>query len=127
MNKITKSIKDVRLNFNLIRHDKIVIMLFFTSLAILLLGVIFLLVYIRPAAFNIPVRFNPNSRVAGKWNELYQMPLLSFVLTFLNLILAIKYYNSERFISYALISASVVINIIIFIQIYLFAYLVGIK
>ncbi|PIP30918.1 hypothetical protein COZ22_04520 [bacterium (Candidatus Howlettbacteria) CG_4_10_14_3_um_filter_37_10] len=127
MNKITKSIKEVRLNFNLIRHDKAAIVLFFMSLAIFILGIAYLLIYIRPVEFNIPVRFNPSSRVAGKWYELYQMPLLSFALTFLNSILAVKYFNSERFIAYTLISASVVINIIIFIQIYLFVYLVGTK
>lgn len=127
MNTILREAHLLRENFKPIKHDKLIVAGWILSGFILLMTLIFLIAKTRAIGFEIPVRYNPYTKTTGNGADLLKMPLLGICIYFINGILATKYYNSERLISYILTGILVAASFMLTIQSFLFVYLLGVR
>jgi len=126
-NKLQTEFKNLRHKFRLIKNDKIIITCWILSGLILFLNIIYLGINIKPVEFEIPVRYSSYSKVAGTWYNLFKIPGLGIIILLFNSLLSIKYYPTEKIVSYILGGITLLASSLLLIQAILFVYLIGAK
>jgi len=127
MNKqnFKSEVKLFKKNWKLITKDKLIVIVWLISFIIIVTSLILLAVKIRPISFEIPVKVSPYSTRLGNWYELFTMPISGLVIMFINSLLAIKFYNTERLVSYITIIILIFFSLMILLQTVLFIVFLG--
>jgi uncharacterized membrane protein len=123
--KIKSQIKHFKNNWKLITKDKLIVIVWLTALAIILVSLGLLITNIKPVSFEVPVKFSPYSKRTGNWYELFSIPISGLVMMFINSLIAIKFYDTERLISYISVVVLVFFSLMILLQSALFAIFLG--
>lgn len=123
--KFKSEIKLFKNNWKLITKDKLIVIIWLLSFAVVITSLILLIVKIRPVGFEIPVKFSPYTKRTGNWYELFSMPITGLVIIFINSLIAIKFYDTERLISYVSTIILIVFSLMILLQTTLFIVFLG--
>lgn len=124
---LIKEIDSFKNNLKLIKKNKMLVTSFFVSLLLILITFIYLALTIKPVGFEIPIRYSTYSKIPGPWYSLYQIPLTGLIIILFNSLIAVKYFHTEKIISYILMLFGILLSLMVLIQASLFIYLIGTK
>ncbi len=90
---------------------------FFSALFFNILSWVFLIYFIKPSAYPLPLHYNIYFGVdlIGAYSRIFTLPLVGFLIILMNFILAFWFYLKDRLVSYILLLTSSVVQIFILI------------